>query len=131
MNEPTKPYELTFDKRQDYLYARITAEETDPATALDYWKAIVAKCHEYDAKRLLVKQMIPGGLSTADTFNLAGEVARMGIFGLKVAFVDPFTENYEAHQFGEMVASNRGMWAKVFTTTPEAENWLLQSQFHG
>ena len=126
MNEPTKPYELTFEQRQHYLYARITADKTNVAKALDYWKAMIEKCRELDINRLLVEQIIPGGLDTTETFKVATEVTAMGIQGIKIAFVDPDTELYEAHQFGELVGGNRGAWSKVFTTVPEAENWLLQ-----
>jgi hypothetical protein len=126
MNDPTKPYELTLDEREHYLYARITADTTNVPMSLEYWTSILAKCRELDLKRLLVEQIIPGGLSTTEMFTLATSVAAMKPLGVKIAFVDPFPHNYEMHQFGELAASNRGLWAKVFTTVPEAENWLLQ-----
>lgn len=120
------PYELTFEQRPEYLYAHLQAEATDVDKAVRYWQNIVDKCRELDFKRLLVVQEIPGGLSVTDTFLLATKVAAMGINGIKLAFVDPETHLYETHQFGQMAAGNRGVWVEVFTTIPEAENWLLQ-----
>ena len=131
MTEPTRPYELEFEKRPDYLYARVAADSADEPTAVEYWKAIIDKCRELGVKRLLVEQLIPTGMSMTDTFELATEIAAMEVFGIKIAFVDSYIEHADVNQFGEMVAGNRGVWAKVFTTIPEAENWLLQSQFHG
>ena len=126
MNDPTKPYELTFDKRPDYLYVHLKADASHLKKAVDYWRAIIDTCREVNCDRLLVVQEIPGKLSTAETFALASEITAMGIYDIKIAFVDAETANYEAHQFGQLVGSNRGAWAQVFTTVPEAENWLLQ-----
>jgi hypothetical protein len=126
MTAPIKPYELTFDKRLHYLYALITADSTDLPTSVEYWNILIDKCGELGAKRLLVEQIVSGGLSTSEMFMLASEVAAMKPLGIKIALADPFVHNYEQHQFGELAAGNRGVWAKVFTTVPEAENWLLQ-----
>jgi hypothetical protein len=119
------PYELTFDKRLHYLYAEIHALETNVTTALEYWQTIITKCREFESNRLLVRQDIPGGLSTGEMFALASEVSAMDAPGIKIAFVDPDLENFEGHRFAELVAGNRGLWAKVFTTVPEAESWLV------
>jgi hypothetical protein len=126
MTEPIKPYELTFDERPLYLYARITAEKTDVPMSIQYWTSIVGKCEELGVDRVLAEQIVSGGLDTTEMFTLARAVAAMQPLGVKIAFVDPFVHNYEQHQFGELAATNRGLWAKVFTTVPEAENWLLQ-----
>lgn len=125
MNEPIKPYELIFEQRPNYLYARITADETDVSTAVEYWQAIVDKCRETNTERILIEQLIPIGLGTTQTFTLATKIVAMDITGIKIGFVDPHPENYEHHQFGEMVGSNRGAFGKAFTTVPEAENWLM------
>lgn len=126
MNDPIKPYKLTFEERPQYLYAHIKAEATDHPTAVDFWGKIITKCREIGGDRLLVLQEIPGGLNTGETFNVATDVTAMSIQDIKIAFVDPNTELYETHQFGQLVGTNRGAWAQVFTTIPEAENWLLQ-----
>src|SRR5688572_8669949 len=125
MNEPNEPYRVTFEERQKYLYSHIEADRTDRPLALEYWETIIEKCRELRTKRLLVYQDIAGGLSLTDTFAVAGEIAAMVPQGLKIAFVDPHIVHYETHEFGQLVASNRGLWAQVFTTLPEAENWLL------
>lgn len=126
MNEPIKPYELTFDERPQYLHAHIKAEATDEQTAIDYWQKIIRKCRQTKGDRLMVVQEIPGGLNTTETFGVASAVTAIGIQGIKIAFVDPDPDLYEAHQFGHLVGTNRGAWSQVFTTIPEAENWLLQ-----
>jgi hypothetical protein len=125
MNDPTKPYQLTFEEREHYLCAHIKADSTDHETAVDYWRKIVEKCRRLECERLMVVQEIPGGLNTTETFNVASDVTAMGIHDIKIAFVDPDTTLYESHQFGQLVGTNRGAWSEVFTTIPEAENWLL------
>jgi hypothetical protein len=126
MNDPIKPYKLTFDERPQYLYAHVKGDATDHATAMDYWRKVIGKCREIESTRLLIVQEIPGGLTTGETFNVASDVTAMRIHDIKLAFVDTDTELFEAHQFGQLVGVNRGAWSQVFTTIAEAENWLLQ-----
>jgi len=45
--------------------------------------------------------------------------------GIKIAFVDFDPASYENNQFGELVAGNRGAFAKVFTTESNAHDWLV------
>jgi len=130
MTDPTKPYELTFEKRQNYLYARITADETNVPTSVEYWQAIIDKCRELKVKRFLVEQVIPIALSSTDTFMLATEIAAMQPDDIKIAFTDAFEQHYDQNKFGELAAGNRGVLYKFFTTVPEAEDWLLQPTSH-
>lgn len=126
MNDIKRPYKLTLEVRPKYFYAHVEAGRTELEIALEYWRAIVGKCREIRARRLLVWHDVPVGLSLTDTFVLADKITAMDIHNIKIAFVDPHIANFETHEFGQMVGTNRGAWARVFTTLIEAENWLLQ-----
>src|SRR5437667_2156919 len=82
-----KPYELTFEKRPDYLYARIKAPALDRATALDYLGEIADRCAATRCKRLLVDRNIPAATTDADAVLAIKDYVRMSA-GLRVAFVN-------------------------------------------
>ncbi len=127
MGNITKPYQLNFDLRPHYLYARVTADEMDVPTAIEYMTAVIAKCRELKAKRLLIEHIVGVGLSINDTFEVTKAVASMPVSGIKIAFVDADPEYYENYRFGELVGDNRGIWGRVCTTVPDAESWLLEN----
>lgn len=49
----------------------------------------------------------------------------MGFAGVRVAFVDRYVEHLKGNEFGELVATSRGLYGKVFDTMEKAEKWLL------
>jgi hypothetical protein len=49
----------------------------------------------------------------------------MGLSGVKIAFVDRHADQHEQNLFGELVATNRGLYCKVFSDFNEGENWLV------
>lgn len=126
MNAVVLPYRLYFEPRPQYLYVEIEAGRIDRDTALEYWGTIIEKCRELTSRRLLVWQDVPVGLSLGDTFTVAGGIAAMGVAGIRIAFTDALLSHYDMHQFGALVAGNRGLDAEVFTDLGEAERWLLR-----
>lgn len=123
-----KPYNLTFESRPQYLYARVEAETDSYEISRRYWEEIANECKTANWKKLLVEEAIPDGFSVAEAFQLASELPQIGLFGVKIAFVDVFAEEQEeVNSFSEMVAVNRGLNTKVFDNVPAAEQWLLAS----
>ena len=61
----------------------------------------------------------------AEGFQLAADLPLMGFRGVRIAFCDRYAAHQELNEFGEIVATNRGLFAKVFNNFNEAENWLL------
>ena len=73
----------------------------------------------------MIDEDIKESVSVAEAFQLAAELPLMGFYGVCVAFCNRYAEHHELNEFGELVATNRGFFAKVFNDYNEAENWLL------
>jgi len=63
--------------------------------------------------------------SLADKFFLGDRAQIFARYKLKVAYVN-LPERVDPKRFGEMVARNRRVDARVFTDVEEAVEWLLQ-----
>jgi hypothetical protein len=125
MAQPQPPYELVFESRKDYLYARISAKSIDPAIAMQYLSAISHKCTECRCEQLMLVRNIPKMLSDSDLyFTVTGFQHMIGT--RKVAFVNPYREIREDMKFAIVVGMNRGGQFNIFDTEVEAERWLLE-----
>lgn len=120
-----KPYKLTFERRGGYLYAYVEGEEDSYEISHDYWKEIADECKANRYKKVLIVEDIVENGSIAEAYQLCSEFPQMGYAGMKVAFVDRYAEHAEENAFGELVAVNRGINAKIFNSQDEAEAWLL------
>ena len=49
----------------------------------------------------------------------------MGFGGIRIAFYDRKIEHHELNEFGALVASNRGIDAKVFNDLKLAKEWVV------
>jgi len=54
-------------------------------------------------------------------YRFTSEILDIGFSGIRVAFVDRHLNQRELNKFGELVATNRGLLAKVFDDAEKAE----------
>jgi hypothetical protein len=123
MTTPTKPFELTFEDRTSYLYARVNAETIDRPNALKYLKEVADRCNDTGCERLMLCRDIPVMLSDADLFFTTTDFLKM-IGTTRVAFVNPHAEIAKEMDFAILIGSNRGGNYKLFNNEFEAETWL-------
>lgn len=121
----SKPYQITFEFRPEYLYVYVTGEHDSYEISKQYWQEVADFCGENKISKVLIEEDIPESVSLTEVYRLASEIPMMGFFGIRVAFVDRFIEHNELNQFGELVAVNRGLHGKIFNDIKEAEKWLL------
>lgn len=119
-----KPYKLSYELRPDYLYVLVKGETNSFDIASRYWDEIKAIRDQMETRLLLVDKDIRAELSTADEFKIAKEIATDAFKRVKLALCDRHVspENLE---FGELVATNRGLNTKSFRDPDAAEKWLL------
>src|SRR5690349_1350097 len=128
MNIPTgeKSYSITFELRPDYLYAHVKGDYDSYEISRAYWTEISAECARHDTRRLLVDEDLAEPMpSMSEVFQGASERTFMGLSGVKIAFVDRHSDQFEQNLFGELVATNRGLFCKVFKDLQEGEDWLV------
>lgn len=123
--EVSKLYNLEFDERTDYLYAYASGDKDNVEICTQYWHEIADECRRTKYSKVLIVEDIKQSVTTSEMFQIASRIPGFGFSGIKIAFVDQYTEHQAVNEFGGLVATNRGLYAKLFNTIEEAEKWLL------
>ncbi|HEX8738377.1 MAG TPA: hypothetical protein VF721_23800, partial [Pyrinomonadaceae bacterium] len=95
--------------------------------SLAFWREIAAECARSQAKKVLIEEDIKESVSMLEMYQIAAEIPQMGFINVSIAFVDRFLEQQHLNEFGELVATNRGLRGKVFNDVKEAEKWLAEN----
>ena len=120
-----KAYKLEFEYRPDYLYAYVSGEKDSLEISRSFWREIADECRRINNSKLLIVEDIKEAVSTMDMYQIASEIPLLGLNGIRIAFVDRYIEQQSINEFGEIVATNRGIYGKIFNDVEEAEKWLL------
>ncbi|MDQ3374410.1 MAG: hypothetical protein M3521_11055 [Acidobacteriota bacterium] len=123
--EDSNAYKLEFEERTDYLYAYVSGDKASLEMSKQYWHKIAEECRRTKSKKVLIVEDIKENVSTNEMYEFACELPTMGFIGIKIAFVDQYIEQRTLNELGELVATNRGGYGKIFNTVEEAEKWLL------
>jgi len=122
----SKPYTITFEQREGYLYARVEGPFDSYEISNAYWQEVAEECQKTQNRKLLLDERLDSVMpSMTEVFQGASERCHMGLAGIKIAFVDSLSDHHEFNLFGELVATNRGLYCKVFNNLKQGENWLL------
>lgn len=124
--DPHEAYQLTFETRDNYLYAYVEGEEDSYEISAAYWREVGAKLHELGIHKVLIVEDLKGASPLADVYNVSAQIVDMGFRGKIVAFVDRQSSHKDLNEFGELVGTNRGLIGKTFLDEGEAESWLLK-----
>lgn len=122
--EQSKPYQITFEQRPQYLYVYVSGEKDSYEISRRYWLEVADECRKTGYKKVLIDEDIAEVVTIAEVYQLASEIPLMGFQGVRVAFFDRYAAHTDLNQFGELVATNRGLAGRVFNDFEEAENWL-------
>ena len=122
---PSKPYDLSFEVRDRYLYAYVAGEHDTYEICAAYWGEISEKLAKLGIDKVMIVEDIVEESPLADVYNLASQLPDMGFRGIAIAFVDRYSTHQELNDFGVLVGSNRGLNGKAFSDEAEAEEWLL------
>ena len=119
-------YEIEYTPGPGFMRADVVGDLAAPDTRVEAWARMIRHCRAKAVTRLLVVQDSPGNGNVANAYLSSEGIARLGLEGIRIAFVDLDPANLEVNQFGELVAANRGADAKVFSEEGSALEWLLQ-----
>ena len=117
-------YEINFDHRSTYLYARIVGMNKREVI-LSYMQDIVAECAKADCFNVLVHECLEGPrLEMLDLFETVSDTCKV-VFGEfdAIAYVDE--KMGDLRHFGETVAFNRGMPIAAFSDVDSATTWIM------
>lgn len=118
-------YELIFEDRTKYMYVLVSGELTSKTDHVIDDK-IKSECEKRERSRVLVDiRESSSRLSFLQNFVAASTYRqRMGSYIGAIAIVDSKKHKKNSEVF-ELTAVNRGARLKFFTSTIEAENWLI------
>lgn len=121
-----KDYSCTRLPKDGYLHVRVRGDNT-PDVIRRYFQEVLEACAADGISNVLIDESLEGRrLSLTDVFQVISENAETIRSTLRrIAFVDTHPDRSDMNlKFGETVAVNRGLTARVFGTIPEAESWL-------
>jgi hypothetical protein len=116
---------MTFELRPGYLYVYLSSDTISYSIARQYWNEIVVMLSIYPSKRILVDKDIAAEMPVGDAYRMASEVAAE-FRSVRVALCDRHAHQ-RTMEFGDLVATNRGLNTKSFGDLAAAEQWLLAS----
>jgi hypothetical protein len=122
------PYQLSIERKPDYLHARVTGENT-AQNVRAYLDEIRTACWRLRCAAVLIEEHLAGpGLSLTDIFGVAEEGSRPpgpDEPAMRIAYVDTNPDHSHADmEFAETVATNRGLNVRVFRAVVDAQRWL-------
>jgi len=121
-------YELIFEDRTNYLFVLI-AGELNRNIDLEIDAEIKKECKKRKRNKVLIDiRESRSRLTLLQNFVAAKSYwNRMGSYIKAVAIVDS-KEHVENSELFEMIAVTRGARLKFFTSTVEAEKWLIEDR---
>jgi hypothetical protein len=92
--------------------------------AVSYGELVIGACVESQCRKILVDESeMTGVLDKVGQFEMVKRLLSLVPYDLNIAFVvNPAF--YEETSFGTMVAENRGIHVKAFTSEEDASEWL-------
>ena len=125
MSVPGKPYSLSFDEKPKYLYAHIRSDRFSVEVAIDYLREVINECRELQYTRIMIERDVSIMLPAAKNTFVAEQLATMDVEGLRIAVVDPRTENRELNRFSAAASRGLGIKVRAYSNIPDARRWLL------
>jgi len=112
----------SFEMREGYLRAEMLERET-PEETRQFAEALYAAIQEKGASRVLVVVRASRPIFRVEEYRLSDFLKR--IPGMKVAVVSDSRELAAAHEYIQLIASQRGTPLRAFGAEKPALEWLL------
>ena len=117
----------SIDVRDGYLRAEMVERET-PEETRQFNHAVHAAMLEKEVARLLVVVRSSRPIFRVEEYQLSEFFkAVAAIRGLRVALVSDSNELAAAHEYVELIASQKGIALRAFHAEPPALEWLLHA----
>ena len=117
-------YTLTFEKREGYLYFYVTGRDSLEVSKA-FWREIIETTLKLNYNKVLVDEDLEDTVSFGEIYDIITTGLEIpNIREISIAVVDRHIDQTNLNLFGAIVASNRGINTKIFTTLEDAEQWL-------
>jgi hypothetical protein len=123
--KPIEPqFTLDVQHKNNYLHI-IVKGKNSPETVAAFLESILEECTHRQCQNILVEERLEGPrLNFSQIVQIASEASERAIGKIRsFAYVDVNAED-DSMQFAGLVARNRAMPIRVFSSVPEAEAWI-------
>ena len=115
----------TIDIREGYLRAEMVERET-PEETRQFGEAVQSAMRDKGIARALVVVRASAPVFRVEEYRLSDFLTRIGDMpGLRIALVSDSRELAAAHEYVQLIASQRGMPLRAFPSEKPALEWLL------
>ena len=112
------------DVNGDLLNVTTTGYDENVDDAVAYGESVINVCVENQCRRVLIDEsQMTSVLDKVGQYQMVQRLVSLVPYDLAIAFVvNP--ANFEETSFGVLVAENRGINTRAFTSLEEASEWL-------
>jgi len=123
-----RPYELTFESRPEFLYAKVAAPGINRSIKLDYLAEILLACAQSRCKQILLERDIPVMVPDEEFASTVEDVVRASE-DVAIAFVNGHKTIEPKLKKFVAASKKRGGKFRYFNNRVAAERWLY-SQYN-
>ena len=123
MSNHGRPFGLTIEQREGYLYARVKALSISLEDFAKLLNDLSDECARCSCEKLLLYRDVPSMPGVGNTFEIVSAMLRL-LPGLRVAIVNPYPSNSDLLDFASNLAKTRGYALAIFPDEPDALKWL-------
>ena len=120
-----RPYELSFEARPEFLYARVAAPTINRSLKLDYLAEVLLKCAQSRCKQILLDRDIPSMIADEEFEQTIEDVVKASE-DVSIAFVNPHKTIEPVLKKFVSGGKRRGARFRYFADRDAAEKWLLK-----
>ena len=117
-------FHLDIQHKKNYLHITVTGKNS-PETVAAFLESILEECTQRQCQNILVEERLEGPrLNFSQIVQIASEASERAVGKIRsFAYVDVNAED-DSMRFAELVARNRAMPIRVFSSVSEAEAWI-------
>ena len=122
---PSKPYDITFEDRAEYLYACVQADEIDLGIAVEYINEMMEHLRQTGATKVLFVREIEQMMSATQYSIIGSFIFNMLPPQVRIALVDRSPAHGIVVGFINARAEEKYRGIRAFESFDAAEAWLL------
>lgn len=119
-----RKYTIVYESYPNYLYALVHGENYGYDVLCGFLEEIADEVAARGYKQVLIEENISAAATEEDVYRVACELPELGYAGIRMAYVDRFTDQREINEFGRKVAVDNGIDVRQFADISHAAAWL-------
>lgn len=123
-------YTINYRTRPNYLLVHVRSPFISPEISETYVERIRDECAGTGHTRVIIMRDIPATLDRVSFYKMTDQWRRP-LDGLRVAWVNPYPQNFPVLEFAMELGRHRGSDFRLFDKFDPAVEWMLNGSFKG